>query len=126
MTESDFTNLPPANPLQSPAVHRQEYDNIPPLKPNTWLWQSIVITLCCSPLFGIIALVNAVQVSSSYSAGNYEKAERASKRARLWTLVGLIAGIIYYIVMIILMTTGNLPAGMEQILEESRESIYNF
>ncbi len=126
MTESDFTNLPPANPLQSPVVHRQEYDDIPPLKPNTWLWQSIVITLCCSPLFGIIALVNAVQVSSSYSAGNYEKAERASKRARLWTLVGLIAGIIYYIVMIILMTTGNLPAGMEQILEESRESIYNF
>lgn len=126
MTDTDYANLPPANPLQPPVVPRQDYDDIPPLKPNTWLWQSIVITLCCSPLFGIIALVNAVQVSSFYSAGDYAKAERASRRARLWVLVGLITGIIYFIVMFILTTTGNLPAGVERIIKESQQSIYNF
>ncbi|MDO5522922.1 MAG: CD225/dispanin family protein [Bacteroidia bacterium] len=100
--------------------------DIPPLKPNTWLWQSIVITLCCSPLFGIIALVNAVQVNSAYFAGDYEKANRASKRAKLWSLVGLITGIIYYVVVIALMVTGNLPAEMQRIVEESQHSIYNY
>lgn len=126
MTDTDYTNLPLANPVLPPVVPRQDYGDIPPLKPNTWLWQSIVITLCCSPLFGIIALVNAVQVNSSYFAGNYEKAERASRRAKIWSLVGLITGIIYYVVMIILMQTGNLPSEMERILKESQESIYNY
>lgn len=126
MTDTDFANLPPENPVQPPVVPRHEYNDIPPLKPNTWLWQSIVITLCCSPLFGIIALLNAAQVNSAYFAGNYEKAERASRRAKIWSLVGLITGIIYYIVMIILMQTGNLPAGMERILQESQQSIYNY
>ncbi|MDO5664759.1 MAG: CD225/dispanin family protein [Bacteroidia bacterium] len=104
----------------------KDSSNISRLKPNTWLWQSIIITLCCSPLFGIIALMNAVQVNSSYNIGNYEKAERVSRRAKTWLLVGLITGIIYYIVMIILMQTGNLPAGMEHILKESQQSIYNY
>lgn len=103
------------------------FDNtdIPPLKPNTWLWQSIAITLCCSPLFGIIAIVNAVRVNSLYYDGDYEASLRASKRARLWLMVGLITGLIYFIVMTILTITGNLPNSMESLIERN-QSIYNY
>lgn len=122
MNSNDFSQVNSTSPVYS----AQNYSDIPPLKPNTWLWQSIVITLCCSPLFGIIALIFAVQVNSSYAAGYYEKAQRASKRAKTWMLVGLITGIIYFIVMFILGFTGNLPSEIERILQESQQSIYNY
>ena len=102
MTDTDFSNLPPEIPTEISTSSWQTRGDIPPLKPNTWLWQSIVVMLCCSPLFGIIALVNAILVNSNYVGGNYEKAQRASKRAKIWMLVGLITGIIYFIVMFIL------------------------
>lgn len=122
MNTNDFSHLNSTSPIYS----GQNNSDIPPLKPNTWLWQSIVITLCCSPLFGIIALVFAVQVNSNYAAGYYEKAQRASKRAKTWMLVGLITGIIYYIVMVVLFSTGNLPAEIERVIQESQRSIYNY
>lgn len=111
---------PPDVPVQQ---MNRTYD-VPPLKPMTWLWQSIVVTLCCSPIFGIVGIINAVRVNSLYSEGRYEESLRASKRAKLWTLVGLVFGIIANIVVAYMYTSGNLPSSLEQIFDNA--SGYNY
>jgi len=78
--------------------------NLP--QPKTWLVESILVTLFCCLPFGIAGIVNAANVSSKFSAGDIEGAERASQQAGKWTKwafwVGLIGGIIYIITMVAL------------------------
>jgi hypothetical protein len=59
----------------------------------TYLWQSIVVTLCCCPLFGIPAIVFASQVESKRQHGDIAGAMKSSKNAKLWTLIALLSGI---------------------------------
>lgn len=65
--------------------------------PN-YLWQSIVVTICCCPPVGIPAIVFAAQVNSKLAAGDIAGAMDASKKARMWCwisfAVGLVGGII--------------------------------
>lgn len=121
-TQGTYYNqvTPPAIPVQQV---EQTYD-APPLKPSTWLWQSIVVTICCSPIFGIVGIINAVRVNSLYGEGRYEESLRASKRAKLWTLIGLVFGIIANIVVAYMYTSGNLPSSLEQIFDNA--SGYNY
>lgn len=65
-----------------------------PLKPKTWLTESILVTVisflfCCNVfgLLGIIAIVKATQVDSDYARGDYAAALQSSKDARKWTLI---------------------------------------
>ena len=60
-----------------------------PLPPNNYLALSIITTLLCCQVFGIIAIVYAAQVNTKYIAGDYIGAEKASKNAKTWSLVGL-------------------------------------
>jgi hypothetical protein len=66
---------------------------LPERVPN-YLWQSIVTTLCCCPPFGVVALLFAVQVSSKLAAGDEAGAQAASAKARKWSIVALVAGIV--------------------------------
>lgn len=56
--------------------------------------------------FGIAGIVNAANVSSKFSAGDFEGAERVSQQAGKWTKwafwVGIIGGTIYIIAMVAL------------------------
>lgn len=63
-------------------------------KPKNYLVESILVTIFCCLIFGIIGIVNASKVNSEYAAGNYEAALRASKDAKKWTLWGFIAGLV--------------------------------
>ncbi len=121
-TEGTYDNqtTPPVIPTQQV----NQPPNVPPMKPTTWLWQSIVVTLCCSPIFGIVGIINAVRVNSLYAEGRYEESHRASRRARLWTLIGLVFGIIANIVVAYMYTSGNLPSSLEQIFDNA--SGYNY
>ncbi|MDR2065630.1 MAG: CD225/dispanin family protein [Prevotellaceae bacterium] len=56
--------------------------------PKTWLVESILVTLFCSLPFGIAGIVNAAKVESRFYAGDIEGAERYSRKAKKWTLVG--------------------------------------
>lgn len=49
--------------------------------PQTYMWQSIVVTLLCCLPFGIAGIVNASKVSGLYAAGQYEEAQKASAQA---------------------------------------------
>lgn len=61
--------------------------------PN-YLWQSIVVTLCCCIPFGIVAIVYAAQVKSKLGVGDYAGAQAASGKAKMWCWIGLIVGLL--------------------------------
>ena len=107
-------SLPPVPPTASVVQ-----DEIPPLKPSNWLWQSIIATvLCCIP-FGIVGIVYATKVDSNYYNGRYAEAERAAGKAKIWTLLAVGAGLLYIIIWGLLFATGLLPDTMEQIIENN-------
>ncbi len=116
--ERDPVETPP--PYQQPPV-----DNIPPLKPGNWLWQSIVATLLCCVPFGVVGIIYAVRVNSLYFNGNYQEAERMAQKAKMWTLISIVAGLLYVILWTILVITGNLPEYMQNIIEKNASG-YNF
>lgn len=82
-----------SSPQGVPSEHR-------PMPPNYLAW-SIVVTILCCLIGGIVAIIYSTQVSSRYMAGDYEGAERASRNARTWIIVsasvGGLVSIIYLI-----------------------------
>lgn len=77
-------------------------ENQQPQMPQTYMWQSVVVTLLCCLPFGIAGIVNANKVSSLYAAGQYEEAQKASAQAWKWTKIGLILGIVAYVLSFII------------------------
>ena len=75
--------------------------NIPPM-PKTWLVESILATLFCCLPFGIVGIVYASKVSTSYLMGNYALAQKQSEDAKKWTLISVGVGVISTIIYIIL------------------------
>ncbi|GAB4279728.1 MAG: AsmA-like C-terminal region-containing protein [Marinilabiliales bacterium] len=67
-------------------------------KIKTRLVKSIIVTLLCSVLFGIIALINAFKTKSKIKSGDFEAAAKASRVANRWAKVG----IWYRIILIVL------------------------
>jgi hypothetical protein len=73
-------------------------DTTTPERPKNWLVESILVTvLCCLP-FGVAGIVFASQVTSKYDNGDYAGAEKASKQAKTWTLVGAISGFVILLI----------------------------
>lgn len=56
--------------------------------PN-YLWQSIVVTILCSPIFGILAILNAVKVERLKREGDAIGAAEASRKAKMWCWVSV-------------------------------------
>jgi hypothetical protein len=80
--------------------------------PN-YLVQSILVTLCCCLPFGIVAIINAVQVNNKIAAGDIEGARRASDQAKMWCWIGfgigIVANIIGAIIQVVMLS--NQPGG---------------
>ena len=53
------------------------------------LVQSILVTLCCCQLPGLVAVVYAAQVNGLVRAGDFAAARRASRIAYIWAWVGV-------------------------------------
>ena len=66
---------------------------------DTWLWQSIVVTvLCCLPL-GIVGIVFSSQAQTEISNRNYAVAQQKAKQAKTFTLIGGGIGLLSWLVM---------------------------
>jgi hypothetical protein len=64
---------------------------------DTWLWQSIVVTvLCCLPL-GIVGIVFSSQAQTEISNHNYAAAQEKARQAKTFTLVGAGIGLAMYV-----------------------------
>lgn len=56
--------------------------------PKTWFVESLLVTLLCSLVFGIVGIIYSSKVEPLYRSGDYEGSLRASNSAKLWTLIG--------------------------------------
>jgi hypothetical protein len=71
-------------------------------KPANFLWQSIVATLlCCLPL-GIAAIVFASKVDSAWTSGQYEVAQDAARKAKMFTFISIGVGAVVVLLYIVL------------------------
>lgn len=61
--------------------------------PN-YLVQSILVTVCCCLIPGIVAIVYAAQVNGALAGGNFEYARRCSRLAYIWSWVGFGFGLL--------------------------------
>ena len=72
--------------------------------PETHLTKAIIVTVFCCLPFGIASIMFASKVASCFAIGNYQEAMEKSKEANKWANIGIIAGLIYYIIYIIFNT----------------------
>ncbi|MFJ7332726.1 CD225/dispanin family protein [Streptomyces sp. NPDC101110] len=66
--------------------------------PPTYMVGAILVTLFCFLPTGIAAIVFSSQVSAKTNAGDIAGAAEASRKARLWVIVSLAAGVFAWIV----------------------------
>ena len=62
--------------------------------PSTWLIWSILVTVFCCFIPGIIAIIFSSQVPTRYYSGDIEAARRASRNAEIWIIVSFVLGVI--------------------------------
>ena len=78
--------------------------------PNHLVWAILSTLFCCLPL-GIASIVFAAQVNSKYAAGDVAGAQESSKKARtfaLWaTIIGVVLGILYVLLVVVLGVAGS-------------------
>ena len=81
----------------SDSVRRDYYNERPRYEgemPSTYLIWSILVTIFCCFIPGIIAIIFSSQVSTRYFAGDEEGARRASRNAEIWIIVSFVVGVI--------------------------------
>lgn len=81
---------PPFSPAAQPNTGVK---NTEPM-PKTWLVWSILFTIFCCFIPGIVAIVYSSKVSSRYFAGDIEGAKRASESAEIWIIISFVLGVI--------------------------------
>ena len=81
---------PPSTPAAASA-------NVP-----NYLIPAIVATLLCCLPTGVASIIFATQVNAKIAAGDIAGAEAASKKAKMWMFISIGAGILVWVVAILL------------------------
>lgn len=103
------TPPPPPRHEEPSAVRQDEYRERPlesymrteapaerePMPPTYLVW-SIVATLLCCFIPGVVAIIFSAMVSSRYFAGDTEGARRASRMAEIWIILSIVLGIVTF------------------------------
>lgn len=61
--------------------------------PKNWLVESIIVTIFCCQLLGIISIIYASMVESRFYRGDVAGAERAARTAKMLVLISASLGI---------------------------------
>ncbi|MBW0013894.1 CD225/dispanin family protein [Mycobacterium sp.] len=75
---------PPGYPPQQPVGEA----------PKNYLVWSILTTLFCCLIPGIVAIVFSAQVNGLWAQGRYADAQKMSNRAKTWVIIAAVLGII--------------------------------
>jgi hypothetical protein len=67
--------------------------------PNYLVWAILVTLLCFLPT-GIAAIVYASQVNTKLSAGDVAGAREASDKAKMWTIISAVIGVLLAVIVI--------------------------
>ena len=102
-----MSQLPPQNPYQTAGAAPTGPVGT---KPNNYLVQSILVTLCCCLPLGIVAIIFAAQVDSKWNSGDHAGAVNASENAKKWSMIALILGLIANIGVVILQVLAGIAA----------------
>ena len=89
-----YNNQSPKADYGSGYYNPQESGQMPP-RPDTYLVWSIVVTVLCCLVGGIVALVYSSKVNSCYDRGDYEGALSASNTARTWCIISAVVGFVF-------------------------------
>ena len=76
------------------------------LPPKTYLVHSILATIFCCLPFGIVGIVYAAGVESAFYRGYHDLALQKSRRAKIWTIVAIIVGLIGGFIYLLLILGG--------------------
>lgn len=79
-----------------------------PEMPSTYLVWSVLATVLCCFIPGIIAIVYSTKVSSRYFARDYEGAKKASDMAQYWIIGSIVLGLILNTIYLPLMLVSGL------------------
>ncbi len=74
----------------TPAMGAAPPDPMPP----TYLVWSVVTTILCCLIPGIVAIIFSAQVSTKFYQGDIEGARRASRNAEIWIIISFVLGVI--------------------------------
>lgn len=66
--------------------------------PNNNMVLAILTTICCCLPLGIVAIIKANSVNTLYAAKQYDAAIQAANDAKKWSLIGIIIGVVVYVV----------------------------
>lgn len=107
-TPSSNVTPPPVNPTPQQTQFRQQQEPMP----NTYLLWSVLMTICCCMLPGIVAIIFSAQVSSKYHAGDIEGAKRASDMAQTFIIISFVLGVLWNTLQLPLLFAQNLLTGI--------------
>lgn len=82
-------------PSYAPGVNHPPV-NMGPCPSSNLVWGILTTLFCCLPL-GIVSIVYAAKVSGLYSAGMYDAAVDASRKAGKWAMWSAIASVIWWV-----------------------------
>ena len=101
------------NPAYTPYNNAQPYRHDAqqtaqdaPVMPPTYLVWSVVMTVLCCMIPGIVAIIYSAQVSSKFYQGDIEGARRASRRAEIWIIISFVLGVLSNTLYLPLMIAG--------------------
>jgi hypothetical protein len=87
----DGTNVCPGCGMAAPVFAE-------PPKIQNYLVTSILVTLCCCVPAGIVAIIYAAQANSKLAAGDFHGAQESARLAKIWSWVGVGAGVLVGII----------------------------
>lgn len=92
-----------------------------PTKPNNYLIWSILLTLLCGSVPGMVGIALGITCNQRYAKGDYRGAELASSMARNCILVSVVLAVILLGVLLLMLTTFGsvLHYALTDILENS-------
>lgn len=90
-------------------MHNQDLNlqpNANQIPPKTWLVESILVTIFCCQILGIISIIYAAGVESKFYRGDIVGAENASRTAKTLVIVSVAFGVIGMIALGIMAALG--------------------
>ena len=79
--------------------------------PNHLVWAILSTLFCCLPL-GIVSIVHAAKVNGLLAAGDVAGARDAADKAKKWAIYAAVAGIVVFVLYIVLVMVLGLGGAM--------------
>ena len=98
----------PRNQAQNQGRHQQQYNQPSGLKPKTWLVESILVTLFCCLIGGIVGIIYASQVDSKWAQGDDIGAQKSSDNAKLWVMISFGIGLLVVVLYLFAFLAGSM------------------